>query len=108
MRFTGKLAIATAAVALVAAVPASAHTLNYSTAKRLANELGAQHEAESGNVVDWRIFSPQRQGPHRVVFLYNVEYDNGRVCDAEIVVKFRSSSSRRVLAGFRDTVCDGP
>jgi hypothetical protein len=77
-------------------------------AKSLANRLALQHERNSGNVVDWRIFSPQRQGPHVVVFLYSVEYDNGRVCDAEIVVSFRISTSRAVRARFRDVVCDGP
>lgn len=109
MRLMGKVALLAVLAALTLSAPASAHTLRFQTAKRLANNLAQKYDREAGSpVVDWRIFSPERVNRHQVVFLFTAEHENGRVCDAEIVVKFLNSSTSTARARFRDSVCDGP
>lgn len=100
-----KLTIAAVlAVALTMAFSgvASAHTLRYGTAKRLAVKLAEKQEAE--NSVDrWRIFGAERINAHEIVWVYNVDYSDGSLCDAELVVRMFKS---RVKAYFRDQHCE--
>ena len=100
-----KLSIAAVlAVALTMAFSgvADAHVLRYPTAKKLAVKLAEKHEAE--NEVDrWRIFGAERVSDHEIVWVYNVDYSDGSLCDAELVVRqFKS----RIKAFFRDTHCE--
>jgi hypothetical protein len=110
MRFRGMVAgLAVVAALLASATSASAEALSFPTAKRLANRLALKYERDAhSRVVDWEIFSPERVNRGQVVFLFSAEHANGRICDAEIVVKVLHSRRGRAQARFRDAVCDGP
>ena len=86
---------------------ASAHTLRYSTAKRLAIKLGEQQERKDP-VKSWRIFGAERTSRHQVVWVYNVNYADGSLCDAELVVRYTRTSNGKpvVRAFFRDVHCE--
>ena len=85
---------------------ASAHNLRYPTAKRLATKL-AQKQERQQPVERWRIFGAERVSAHEIVWVYNVDYEDGSLCDAELVVRL-SGSARRPLAKafFRDVHCE--
>jgi hypothetical protein len=86
---------------------ASAHTLRYPTAKRLAVKLA--EEQEKKNPVDnWRIFGAERISDHEIVWVYNVDYTDGSLCDAELVVRNTKKSNGKpvVRAFFRDVHCE--
>ncbi len=98
------LIAAVLAVALTMAFSgvASAHTLRYPTAKRHAVKLAEKHAAE--NSVDrWLIFGAERIDAHEIVWVYNVDYSDGTLCDAELVVRMFKT---RIKAYFRDTHCE--
>ena len=75
------IAVVVAVVAMFAFTSvASAHTLRYSTAKALATKLAKQQEKEHP-VESWRIFGAERISDHQIVWVYNVDYADGRLCD---------------------------
>ena len=86
---------------------ASAHTLRYSTAKKLATKLAVQQEAKDP-VESWRIFGAERISNHEIVWVYNVDYADGSLCDAELVVRYTTKSNGKpiVKAFFRDVHCE--
>ena len=100
-------------IALVASLAfssvASAHTLRYSQAKKLAVKL-AEAQEDRDSIERWRIFGAERTSAHEIVWVYNVDYTNGRLCDAELVVRYTTKSNGKpvVRAFFRDIHCEGP
>ncbi|MDQ3936642.1 MAG: hypothetical protein M3340_18630 [Actinomycetota bacterium] len=86
---------------------ASAHVLRYPTAKRLAVKLAQKQEQES-SVERWRIFGAERISDHEIVWVYNVDYSDGSLCDAELVVRYTTKSNGKpiVRAFFRDVHCE--
>jgi hypothetical protein len=86
---------------------ASAHVLRYPTAKRLAVKL-AQKQEQDDSVERWRIFGAERISNHEIVWVYNVDYSDGSLCDAELVVRFTRKSNGKpvVRAFFRDVHCE--
>jgi hypothetical protein len=86
---------------------ASAHTLRYPTAKKLAVKLAKKQEAK-GDVERWRIFGAERISNHEIVWVYNVDYTDGSLCDAELVVRNTTKSNGKpvVRAFFRDVHCE--
>lgn len=86
---------------------ASAHTLRYSTGKRLAVKLAEQQERKDP-VESWRIFSAERTNAHQIVWQYNVDYSDGRLCEAELVVRNTTKSNGKpvVRAFFRRVFCE--
>ena len=86
---------------------ASAHTLRYSTAKRLAVKL-AEKQEQKDPVESWRIFGAERISRHEIVWVYNVDYSDGSLCDAELVVRYTTKSNGKPIARafFRDVHCE--
>ena len=85
---------------------ASAQTLRYSTAKRLAVKL-AEAEERKKPVESWRIFGAERTSARQIVWVYNVDYADGSLCDAELVVRIKTKNGRRYnQAFFRDVHCE--
>jgi hypothetical protein len=86
---------------------ASAHVLRYPTAKRLAVKLAEKQEREQP-VESWRIFGAERTSNHEIVWVYNVDYSDGSLCDAELVVRFATKSNGKpiIRAFFRDVHCE--
>lgn len=102
------IAVVLAVVAMFAFTSvASAHTLRYSTAKKLATKLGVKQEKQHP-VDSWRIFGAERISDHEIVWVYNVDYSDGSLCDAELVVRFATKSNGKpvVRAFFRDVHCE--
>ena len=83
---------------------ASAHVLRYPTAKKLAVKL-AEAQEKKAPVERWRIFGAERISDHEIVWVYNVDYSDGSLCDAELVVRLARHSDR-VKAFFRDVHCE--
>ena len=83
---------------------ASAHVLKYRTAKALAVKL-AEKQERMDDVDRWRIFGAERINDHEIVWVYNVDYSDGTLCDAELVVRMTKS---RIKAFFRDRHCEQP
>ena len=83
---------------------ASAHVLRYPTAKKIAVKL-AEAQEKKDPVERWRIFGAERINDHEIVWVYNVDYADGSLCDAELVVRL-SRHSNRVKAFFRDVHCE--
>jgi hypothetical protein len=86
---------------------ASAHVLRYPTAKKLAVKLAEKQEREQP-VESWRIFGAERISDHEIVWVYNVDYSDGSLCDAELVVRFATKSNGKpvIRAFFRDIHCE--
>ena len=86
---------------------ASAHVLRYSTAKALATKLAKKQE-QKDPVTSWRIFGAERISDHEIVWVYNVDYEDGSLCDAELVVRNTTKSNGKpvVRAFFRDVHCE--
>jgi hypothetical protein len=102
------IAVVLAVVAMFAFTSvASAHTLRYSTAKKLAIKLGEKQE-QKDPVESWRIFGAERISNHEIVWVYNVDYADGSLCDAELVVRYTTKSNGKpvVRAFFRDVHCE--
>jgi hypothetical protein len=85
---------------------ASANNLRYSKARSLAIAL-AQEQERKDPVERWRIFGAERTSPREIVWVYNVDYSDGRLCDAELVVRHTHKTRRSITkAFFRDIHCE--
>jgi hypothetical protein len=95
-----------AALLLVLAVPASASaaTLPYKTAVKRAQRAGASQARQKGAVA-WEISKGFRFERHKVVFGWYGQRGDGTVCDAQLVVRYASTHSRKVVAYFRKMEC---
>jgi hypothetical protein len=101
-----KAAIVAAIASLALAAAASAHTLRYTPAHKLAVKLGKKQTKDKKHPVDrWRIFGADRTNAHQIVWVYNVDYSDGTLCDAELVVHYVNGSSL-ARAFFRDVHCE--
>jgi hypothetical protein len=106
-RLLTKAAVVAAFAALAFTATASAHTLHYRPAHKLANKLGVKQTHKKNHPIDrWRIFGAERTNAHQIVWVYNVDYADGTLCDAELVVRFVNNTSGLAKAFFRDVHCE--
>jgi hypothetical protein len=89
---------------LVPAGPASAATLPYKTAAKRAHRAGAS-EARRSHAVAWEVSKGFRFARHKIVFGWYAERADGTACDAQLVVRYASLHSRKVVAYFRKMEC---
>ena len=54
----------------------------------------------------WRIFGAERTSKHQIVWVYNVDYTDGTLCDAELVVRYVHKDDQLARAFFRDVHCE--
>jgi hypothetical protein len=55
----------------------------------LAVKLAVMQTKDPAHPVDsWRIFGAQRTSEHQIVWIYNVDYSDGTLCDDELVVRY--------------------
>jgi hypothetical protein len=102
---TKAAAVATIATLAFTAV-ASAHTLHYRDARSLAVKLAKKQTKKANHPVDrWRIFGAERTSAHQLVWVYNVDYADGTLCDAELVVRYTKNGTL-ARAFFRDVHCE--
>ena len=101
-----KAAVVATFVLLAFATAAVAHTLHYRPAHKLAVRLAVKQTKDKNHPVDrWRIFGAERTNAHQLVWVYNVDYADGTLCDAELVVRYKHNSSL-ARAFFRDVHCE--
>ena len=106
MRLMTKAALLAAIAALAMPAIASAHRLHYAPARKLAVKLAVKQTKDKNHPVDrWRIFGAQRTSQHQIVWVYNVDYSDGTLCDAELVVRYVGKGSL-ARAFFRDVHCE--
>jgi hypothetical protein len=91
-------------VLLVPAGAASAATLPYKTAVKRAHRAGAK-EARQKRAVAWEISQGFRFERHKVVFGWYGQRADGSACDAQLVVRYASTHSRKIVAYFRNMEC---
>jgi hypothetical protein len=94
-------------VLLVLAVPASsayAATLPYKTAVKRAQRVGAKHSRQVRGVA-WEISEGFRFERHKIVFGWYAQRADGSACTAQLVVRYASLQSRKVVAYFRNQEC---
>lgn len=85
---------------------AMAHRLHYRSAHSLAVKLAKKQTKDRNHPVDrWRIFGAERTNDHQIVWVYNVDYSDGTLCDAELVVRYKHGTSL-ARAFFRDVHCE--
>jgi hypothetical protein len=94
------------ALVLVLALPASASaaTLPYKTAHKRATRAGAAH-ARQVHATGWEISQGFRFASHKLVFAWYGQLADGRGCSAQLVVRYASTRSKKVVAYFRKQEC---
>lgn len=96
--------LATAIALALPVASASAATLPYRTAAKRAERAGAA-EARKSHAVAWEISKGFRFEPHKIVFGWYGERADGTGCDAQLVVRYASTHSRKVVVYFRHMEC---
>ncbi|MBV9212600.1 MAG: hypothetical protein JOZ25_03030 [Actinobacteria bacterium] len=107
MRPISKAAVlaAAASVSVGGVAFADGGTLTWKEARHIARKL-AIREAHRHKVDHWRIFGGQRVSKREIDYVYNVDYSDGTLCDAEIRVKLVDPSTRLIRARFTDVHCE--
>jgi hypothetical protein len=107
MRLLTKAALLATIAALAVPAIASAHRLRYSPAHKLALKLANKQTTDKDHPVDsWRLFGAQRTSEHQIVWIYNVDYSDGTLCDAELVVRYVHKKDNLARAFFRNVHCE--
>jgi hypothetical protein len=105
-RLLTKVAVVATFAALAFAATAVANTLHYGDAHRLAVRLAVKQTHVKNHPVDrWDISGATRSGPHQISWGYTVDYADGTLCDAELVVRLKHSTSL-ATAYFRHMHCE--
>ena len=96
----------TALLVLGLALPpgAGAATLQYRTAAKRA-ERAAAGEARKTRAVSWEISRGFRFAGRKMVFAWYGQLADGRGCSAQLVVRYASRNSKKVVAYFRNQEC---
>ena len=92
------------ALLLVIPATASAATLPYKTAVKRAERVGAKHSRQVRGVA-WEISEGFRFERHKIVFGWYAQRADGSACTAQLVVRYASLQSRKVVAYFRKEEC---
>jgi hypothetical protein len=107
MRLVTKAAVLATVAALAVPAIASAHKLHYKPAHKLAVKLAKKQTKDKDHPIDrWRIFGAERTSEHQIVWVYNVDYSDGTLCDAELVVRYVHKDDNLARAFFRDVHCE--
>jgi hypothetical protein len=106
MRLITKAAVLATVAALAMPALASAHKLHYRPAHKLAVKLAVKQTKKDHPIDRWRIFGAERTSDHQIVWVYNVDYSDGTLCDAELVVRYLHKKDNLARAFFRDVHCE--
>ena len=106
MRFLSKAAVLTAVTSFaIAGTALASNSLRWKDARHVANKLAIK-ETHKHKVDHWRIFGGQRVSKREIDYVYNVDYSDGTLCDAEIRVKLVKPETRLIRARFTDVHCE--
>jgi hypothetical protein len=84
-----------------AARPPLDHTRAVKSAERAARTLARQ----DGRISEWEIARGFRFTSTKWVFVWWAQLDDGRVCTAQLVTRYRNSKQRKVISYFRQESC---
>ena len=97
------------AVLALAAVPAdavAARHMSASVAQRNAERAAAKKAAQSrGEIVSWELARGFRFTARKFVFVWWASMSDGRVCSAQLVVRYASSKTNKIVSYFRLETC---
>ena len=92
-----------------AAVPGDAIAARHMSepqAERNANRAAAKKAAQSGGaIVSWELVRGFRFTARKFVFVWWAQMSDGRVCSAQLVTRYASSKSNKVVSYFRLETC---
>ena len=84
-----------------AARPPLDHTRAVHDAERAARQMARQDR----RITDWQIARGFRFTSTKWVFVWWAQLDDGRVCTAQLVTRYRNSKQRKVVSYFRNENC---
>ena len=94
------------AVALAAPAPAdAARTLSPQTAKRHATREAQKRAAADPSITQWTLARGFRFTSRKFVFVWWANMSDGRVCMAQLVTRYRSSKTNKLISYFRLDSC---
>ena len=107
MKLISKVAVlaAIASLSVVGIAFADSGALKWKEARKVARKLAIQ-ETHRHKVDHWRIFGGQRSSNREIDYVYNVDYSDGTLCDAELVVRYVHRKGTLARAYFRDVHCE--
>ena len=97
-------AVAALALALAAAAPAAA-PLKYQSAVKRAQAEAARQQQRQPAIVAWEISRGYRFTSAKFVFPWYADLNDGTSCSGQLVVRFASSKSRKLVSYFRNVEC---
>ena len=101
-----RLISAIASLSVVGTAFAGGGALKWKEARKVANKLAKKDRQPPHHVDHWRIFGGQRISDREIDYVYNVDYSDGTLCDAEIRVKLVKPETRLIRAKFTDVHCE--
>lgn len=92
---------------LLAGVPSAeaAGSLSHSTALRHADGAAAKLARQDRRMTEWEIARGFRFTSRKWVFAWWAQLGDGRVCTAQLVTRYASLKSSKVVAYFRNEEC---
>ena len=99
-----KKLLVTLVVLLVPVGSASAALLPYKAAVQRAHRAGGK-QARKSHAVSWELTRGFRFERHKLVFGWYGQRADGSACDAQLVVRYASTRSHKVVAYFRNMEC---
>jgi hypothetical protein len=83
----------------------AASSLSQSTATRYANRAATNRAKQTPTIVSWELARGFRFESRKWVFVWAAQMSDGRVCSAQLVTRYASTLSSKVVAYFRNDQC---
>lgn len=83
----------------------AARSLSKATATRYATRAAKNRAAQTPGIVKWEIVRGFRFESRKWVFVWAAQMSDGQVCSAQLVTRYASSASTKVVAYFRMDQC---
>jgi hypothetical protein len=83
----------------------AAATLSFQRAHARAQRAAKQHAREDRRITDWEIARGFRFTSRKWVFAWWAQLGDGRICTAQLVTRFNSSKTNKLIAYFRNEDC---
>ena len=104
-KLLGTLTVALALFAVPADALAARH-MSASVAQRNAERAAAKKAAQSrGAITNWELARGFRFTARKFVFVWWATMSDGRVCTAQLVTRYASSKSSKIVSYFRLETC---
>ena len=84
---------------------AAARHLSYDQARRNATRFAAAQAAADPSIVQWEVGRGFRFTARKFVFVWWATKNDGTVCAAQLVTRFRSSTTNKLISYFRLETC---